>query len=558
MDELDKFTCQTPESSRSWIQSIHNPQELNLDPGTNQVLSRFRINIKKESLKVTGRKLGSPKISYAENKSGIPSENGSWKASRGHLAKLPSGGSQWTWLYFGENSQGGTLSYAQGEITKLDRKLQDMCGKDLRLAEPAVQDRCVPESEGIAGLRESLARIKVRLTGVRLVVILCPKKLLPDNYAALKFFGDIQIGIHTSCILLDKFKQGKSLESYFYNVSLKINLKLGGINHKLSREPDLTTKGPALMVIGYDVAHPTGGEDEVEESSHGIPAGLEGSKQPVVKEQSMGHSTKKQSQGGLVMSVDDNLGQWLSSYWNQRPRKEMTEETLMEAFMSLLTAWRAKNPNRTKKPFNVVIYRDGVSESQLDQILEREVPKIRQAYKNVFPLALLKITLVVAIKRHTTRFFPKNPKDGDSNGNIQPGTVVDNGVTQPKYWEFFLAAHFALKGTAKPTRYVVILDEVFEKTYKFDLTTNHAVHLENFTHDLSYLFGRATNAVSVCTPAYYADILCTRARAYMAALANPETRSEIENSIQGRSDEDKRRVLAGKIHPLLENSMYWI
>lgn len=532
---------------------------MNLDPGTNQVLSRFRISIEKELLKVTGRELGSPRISYAENKQDISPKNGSWKVSRGHLTRLPSDEILWTWLYFGENSQGGTLSDVQEGVDNLRLKLLEICDKSLQLVKPAVQHRYVPENEGIAGLRASLARIKARPDGIRLVVIICSKKLPADTYAALKFFGDIQIGIHTSCILLNKFKGKESWESYFSNVCLKIKLKLGGTNHKLSQKLELTTKDPALMVIGYDVAHPTGDEDDkVEESSHGIPAGLEGSEQPVVKEQSMGHSTKKQSQGGLVMSVDDNLGQWLSSYWNQRPRKEMTDETLMEAFVSLLTAWKAKSPNRAKKLFNVVIYRDGVSESQFDQILEREVPKIRQAYKKVFPLTLLKITLVVAIKRHTTRFFPVDSKGRASKGNIKPGIVVDNGVTQPKYWEFFLAAHFALKGTAKPTRYVVVLDEIFEKTYKFHPTMKHAAQLEKFTHDLSYLFGRATNAVSVCTPAYYADILCTRARAYMAALANPETRSEIENSIQGRSDEDKRRVLAGKIHPLLENSMYWI
>lgn len=523
------------------------------------MLSSFRISITKELIKVAGRELGSPKISYAKNKPDILAKNGSWKASRGRLAKPPSGKILYTWFYYGENSLAGTPSDIEGGVEKLGQKLLEMCGDGLQLVKPAIQHRCIPESEGIAGLRASLARIKASNDGIRLVVIICSKKLTADTYAALKFFGDIRFGIHTSCILLNKFKGKESLESYFSNVCLKINLKLGGTNHQLSSKLDLTTEEPVLMVIGYDVTHPTGDEDnEVEESGQGIPVGLEGSKQPPVKERSMGHGTKKQSQVGLVMSVDDTLGQWLSAYCNQEPGKEMTDETLMKAFMSLLRAWKIKSANSKKKAFNVVIYRDGVSESQFDQILEREVPKIRQAYKEVFPSTLLKITLVVAIKRHTTRFFPKSPRDGDSKGNIKPGTVVDNGVTQPKYWEFFLAAHSALKGTAKPTRYVVVLDEIFEKTYKLYPVMKHSAQLEKFTHDVSYLFGRATNAVSVCTPAYYADILCTRARAYMAALANPSTKSEIDTSIKESSDKDKERVLAGKIHPLLENSMYWI
>ena len=32
------------------------------------------------------------------------------------------------------------------------------------------------------------------------------------------------------------------------------------------------------------------------------------------------------------------------------------------------------------------------------------------------------------------------------------------------------------------------------------------------------MFGRATKAVSLCPPAYYADILCERARVYLSGL----------------------------------------
>lgn len=75
---------------------------------------------------------------------------------------------------------------------------------------------------------------------------------------------------------------------------------------------------------------------------------------------------------------------------------------------------------------------------------------------------------------------------------------------------------------------------------------------------MSYLFGRATKAVGVCTPAYYADILCTRARAYIFALRNKETRSLIEASIADLPKERKDVILKGEIHPDLKDSMYWI
>ncbi len=47
-----------------------------------------------------------------------------------------------------------------------------------------------------------------------------------------------------------------------------------------------------------------------------------------------------------------------------------------------------------------------------------------------------------------------------------------------------------------------------------------ADEIQGLTHHLCYLYGRATKAVSVCPPAYYADILCERGRCYLAKYLN--------------------------------------
>lgn len=47
-----------------------------------------------------------------------------------------------------------------------------------------------------------------------------------------------------------------------------------------------------------------------------------------------------------------------------------------------------------------------------------------------------------------------------------------------------------------------------------------ADELQGITHNLCYLFGRATRAVSICPPAYYADILCERGRCYLHKYIN--------------------------------------
>ena len=67
---------------------------------------------------------------------------------------------------------------------------------------------------------------------------------------------------------------------------------------------------------------------------------------------------------------------------------------------------------------------------------------------------------------------------------------------------------------AKPAHYIVILDEIR------DNKVLGANQLEKITHNLCYLYGRATKAVSICPPAYYAHLICLRARCYISNYVN--------------------------------------
>ncbi|KAF9036351.1 Piwi domain-containing protein [Panaeolus papilionaceus] len=119
-----------------------------------------------------------------------------------------------------------------------------------------------------------------------------------------------------------------------------------------------------------------------------------------------------------------------------------------------------------------------------------------------------KLTIVICGKRHHTRFYPTRDEDADRTKNPLPGTVVDRGVTSIYHFDFFLQAHAGLQGSTKPTHYYVVHDD-----YGF---TQDA--LQGLTNDVSYLFARATKAVSLVSPAYYADLACERGRCYLHPL----------------------------------------
>ena len=92
----------------------------------------------------------------------------------------------------------------------------------------------------------------------RLIVIVLPSDD-PGLYKSIKRLGDTKYGIHTVCVLGNGKKFYKEIDKatqYYANIALKINLKLGGINHTLK---DTTPLYQTTMVIGIDVTHPSPG-----------------------------------------------------------------------------------------------------------------------------------------------------------------------------------------------------------------------------------------------------------------------------------------------------------
>ena len=104
-----------------------------------------------------------------------------------------------------------------------------------------------------------------------------------------------------------------------------------------------------------------------------------------------------------------------------------------------------------------------------------------------------------------------------------------------------------------------MLDEIFTHRKVTPPFQNTADVLEDLTHNMCYLFGRATKAVSICPPAYYADIVCERARCYLSGLFDMQTPSGTPApSVTGGGGNMDARPEDVLIHPNLKNSMFYI
>lgn len=123
------------------------------------------------------------------------------------------------------------------------------------------------------------------------------------------------------------------------------------------------------------------------------------------------------------------------------------------------------------------------------------------------------------IKRHKTRFFQfeKDERGNDVITNLEPGTVIDQTVTHPIEFDFFLCSHKAMRGTSRPVRYHVLLDQV---------DVDHH-NLYEMVYSLCHTFQRSYSSVSLVTPVFYAHLLAARARLYLDNLPPPDPNAQI-------------------------------
>lgn len=473
--------------------------------------------------------LAEPKVLYRNNT--LTVESGSWNMRNVKFNK--SGAlNRWSWLvvHAGQPTRGYDLNsiaqtvqafYAAMEKTGVAAKAP-LPGKEVFLKYPTD-----PELD---------TRFRQLATaGGELMLIILPNEN-SELYNYIKTLGEIKYGLRTQCVIGSKFVNPKGQPMYFANVALKINLKVGGHNHLVEQDRLSFIGEDKTMLVGIDVTHP-----------------------------SPGSSDYAPSVAAMVASIDKNLGQWPGVLRIQdKARKEMVSD-IKEMLKSRLTMWKTMG-RHVSLPENILVYRDGVSEGQYQLVLDQEVTELRAACEEMYLPAdtkrgLPRLTVVVVGKRHHTRFYPCSAGDGDRNGNCRQGTVVDRGITEEGSWDCYIQSHSVIQGTGRPAHYYVILDEIFRARARGarQSSVHAADELEKITQALCYVFGRATKAVSICTPAYYADILCERARRYLADVfeGTSDTASIADDgSVTGKSVVDTN--VRTKIIAKLENTMYYI
>ncbi|CDW80416.1 macronuclear development protein 1 [Stylonychia lemnae] len=300
--------------------------------------------------------------------------------------------------------------------------------------------------------------IRENLDGsVQAIVLILPgQKGKAPLYDDLKKLLLKEVPVPSQVVLSNTISRGKNVRSICNKILIQICAKIGGEPWAVN---DMPFFDKPTMICGMDVYHKTG----------------TGSKS--------------------ILAFTASINQRATKYWSCAKVQDEGQEisnTLESVMHEALSEFQKKNG---VAPQNLIIYRDGVGDSQRSIVINFELPQIQQAIKRHNLEETTKVMIILVNKRINQRLF--NTDHPQKICNPQPGTIVDSGIVQKDSYDFFLVSQVARVGVVSPTHYVVVYDSIKEDAQQIQL----------LTYKLCYTYYNVSGSIKVPAPVQYAHRL---------------------------------------------------
>ncbi|KAJ2349275.1 hypothetical protein IWW50_005257, partial [Coemansia erecta] len=370
-----------------------------------------------------------------------------------------------------------------------------------------------------ASLQTPIAQTLQLVQTMQLAVCVLPTTST-SVYGEIKRVAYTQLGVHTQCVQLAHTRGSRA--KLLASIVLKINTKLGGLTQTASL-PLPSKLLENTMVVSADVCHTT-------ESGMSV--------------------------ASIVWSVDAGA-QRFSGLVVQHPKRQEIIENFDVVIRHALRSYYA---HTRVKPSRIVYYRDGVSDSQLADIRRVELASLVRGCALVEKGYAPQISIIIARKRHHTRFMLANEQ------NCVPGTVVTH-LASPRVFSFYMVAHHAVCGVAKPVYYMVLHNACGFRAHE----------LYELTFYLGFAYPIVTRPVTMPASLYYAHRLSGKGRLqincpfdelpYFAQRQNHYRRnvgdnsSSNSNSKQTSSNKKNKKAVPVHlvpVHSKLADTMYFM
>ncbi|CAN0854966.1 Protein argonaute 2 [Linum grandiflorum] len=518
---LKRMSLAKPDVRRSTICHMVNDAQGN-GPCGGEVIRNFGMEVDTNMTSVVGRVIAAPELKLC-NRNGAP-------------IRVPVDKDKCQWNLLGKRvvegksiSRWGVIDFSSSDRHRLNQRIfvpnlitrcrnLGMLMEDPLFVEPSTM-HMLSNPDALQELLESLNDRAYQISQGKLQILVCVMSGKHPGYKNLKWISETRVGLVTQCCLLYHANEGN--DQYLANLALKINAKLGGSNAELfDKFPffEQVGGGGGVMFIGADVNHPAS------------------------------RNTTSPSISAVVATVNWPAANRYAA--RVRPQNNRVEKIVSfgDMCLELVESYARLN---TTKPEKIVIFRDGVSEGQFDMVLNEELLDMKSVFRsnNYNPT----VTLIVAQKRHQTRLFPENQRDGGFTGNVSPGTVVDTKIVHPFEFDFYLCSHYGSLGTSKPTHYHVLWDE-------HSFTSDQ---VQKLIYNLCFTFARCTKPVSLVPPVYYADLVAYRGRLYYEAVMEGQSPASVGSTVSSTASSSTSSSTSlddrfYRLHADLENDMFFI
>lgn len=329
---------------------------------------------------------------------------------------------------------------------------------------------------------------------VEMVVLIFPTPR-DDRYAAVKKACYITHGIASQCINLRTLSKPDRMRAIVQKIALQMNCKLGGYLWRMGNLQIPLRKGDVemrLMVVGIDAYHDL--------------------------------KRQRESVTAMVASTDDSFTHWHSRCNFQSPKSEVGAG-LKVSFTSALTAYAKRSKFL---PNTIVVFRDGLSDDELDKAVNSELPQLQDSCNDPTVTQLLtqnaassldvansssssssssseydyspEIYYIVVQKRINQRLFLVEKTGGKEQlSNPKPGTVCDEVITRRDMYDFYLVPQNVREGSVTPVHFVVV-HQPEDPRLSVD-------SIQGLAYKLTHMYYNWTGTIKVPAPCMYAHKL---------------------------------------------------
>ena len=263
--EMLRHACKDPNVNASAIVD-RGLSELGYTYAINPLYA-FGMAVGKEMAVIPARILPSPSVQYGHGIAHVD-DRARWSLQN---IKFVQGGrlTSWAVLNIHDRHRSGFNDANGPELRRIVGVFADMCRRSGISIPPNAQTYLsvtLPPKNREDPLRKAaIHKIQTTMLDARpkpamFLVVLSNHD--PTIYEGLKHLCDVLLGVATVCVQAEKIRRerGRGQQQYFSTVALKVNMKTGGVNHRLNDRNSAWIKKEPTMLVGMDVTHPKRGQ----------------------------------------------------------------------------------------------------------------------------------------------------------------------------------------------------------------------------------------------------------------------------------------------------------